>query len=399
MIKNYVRWFLYQVLKNIQVMIKKIMIILSLIMLMFSNSFAAELGPNLQIVESNINPNPVKPGNDLTIGVNILNSGNLMSNDVSIDVQLSDIFYFKESNLDKNEVNICGGCSYDASFYFSVKSNVKSGVYPITFNINHDNNQISTQTINVKVEGIPDIIIIEDNLHGQKLYASQEFELGLDLKNFGTSLSKNIKIKSSSESISKIGTNVNFINELDVGNKRTVINTFKIDENLNPGLYQIPFTIEFEDEFGNGYSNEYTIGVEILNKAEINIQYLKISEYQVNLFKSFEINGMIENIGFGEAKNVFIEVETPLEGFKKSFVGALDKNGDSPIQFKFKANEVGNKQIKLNIIYEDDFGTHSFSETIEVNVTKPTSQVYLVLSIIGILIVFVIFKVRSNKKK
>jgi len=305
-------------------MVRKIIFLLTMFMVMFSSIFAASiLGPSIQIVQSSISPDPVKPGNDLTLKFDILNLGDENSQDVSINMKSSEVFYFKDSDFNKENFAICGGCSYDATYYFSVKSGVSSGIYPITFDVFHDGGQITTQTINVKVEGVPDILIVNDNLNEKKLYPSEEFNLVFNLENFGTGIAKNIKVSSDFGSIIKVGTSVDYIDELGINDKNEIINKFKIDENLDPGLYQIPFMIEFEDDFGSSYSKDYTIGIEILNKAKINIQYLKLGDYQVNLFKDVEINGMIENIGFGEAQNVYVEVETDLEGFKKSFVGLL----------------------------------------------------------------------------
>jgi len=380
-------------------MIKKIILILTLSIVMFGTLFADTTSPNLQIVQSNVNPDPVKPGNDLTIDLNILNIGDEISKEVSINIDSNNIFFLKDNYLSNNLKSICSGCSYDATYYFSVKKNVTSGIYPITFYIKHDKNQISTQVINVKVEGIPDLIISKDNLENKKLFPTEEFNLELELKNVGTSDAKNIKISSNLNSIIKIGSDSTYIKELKLNDKTKVITKFKIDENLNPGLYEIPFTINFEDDFGNKHTKVINIGVEILNKAQLDIQYLKLNTYTVNIFKNIEIDGMIENVGYGEAKNIYVEANVDLEGFKKSFIGTLKKDEDSPIQFKFKANTIGKHEIKLITHYTDDFGEHTFSENLEINVTKPTSQLYLILGILGIIIIIGLSKIIINKKK
>ncbi len=369
-------------------------------MVMVSSVSAGDvLGSNIQIVQSSISPDPVKPGNDLTVKFDVINTGDEYSSGVSIDLETNSVFSFKDSDFNKVDFAICGGCSYDATYYFTVKSNVVSGIYPITYNVNYDNGKTTTQTINVKVEGVPDILIVEDNLNSKKLYPSEEFDLNFNLENLGTGIAKNIKVSSDFKSIIKVGNNVDFIEKLEINKKQGLVNSFRIDENLNPGLYQIPFTIEFEDESGNSYVKTYMVGVEILNKALINIQYLKLSDYQINLFKEVTITGMIENIGYGEASNVYVEVETDLTGFKKSFVGALNKDEDSPIQFKFKADSVGVHDIALNVFYVDDFGEHNFKEVVKVNVVKPTSQLYTVFGFIGLLLVFILVKFVFKSKK
>ncbi len=355
------------------------------------------LGPSLGITTSNLDPNVVEPGNDLTVDFNILNSGDEMSRDVKIEVEENDVFFFKEKYLSNDLKYICAGCSYDATYYFTVKPNIVSGIYPITFDIIHDDNQITTQTINVKVQGIPDLIINKDNLEGKKLYPSEEFNLEITLNNVGTSNAKNIKVTSSMPSIIKVGSDTDYINNIKINEEKVISNKFKIDENLDPGLYQIPFTITFEDDFGNSYTKTINVGVEVLNSAQLDIQYLKLNSYSLNLFKEFEISGMIENIGYGEAKNIYVTAQTDLEGFKKSFVGTLDKDEDSPIQFRLKANEVGNHEIKLVVHFTDDFGEHSIEESLNVQVTKPTNQLYTIIGVIVVLVLLILGKKLMKK--
>jgi len=399
--ENYVRDNIYTI-NNISInMIKKIVFILTMSLVFMGSIFATtQLGPSLQIVPSNISSGIVKPGNDLTVKFNVNNVGNLPSKDVEISLKNNDIFLFKGSDKIDQNFYICPGCSFDATYYFTVKSGVNSGVYPLTFNIKHDTNQVEIQTINVNIQGVPDLIISSDNLDGKKLYASNEFDLDFDILNVGTGIAKNIKIISNSASILNVGSSLDYFNNVGVDSSKKITNRFKVDENLNPGLYNLPFTITFEDEVGKKYSVNYNLGVEILNKANIDIQYLKLSNYQVNLFSDIQVNGMVENIGYGKAKNVVVTAKTDLSGYTKSFVGKLDKNEDSPIQFKFKADSVGKHKIDLLISYNDDFGTHEVSESVEVNVVKPTDRLYSILGIVALLFVYISFRfVRGKKDK
>ncbi|MCA9459120.1 MAG: hypothetical protein KC550_01070, partial [Nanoarchaeota archaeon] len=109
--------------------------------------------------------------------------------------------------------------------------------------------------------------------------------------------------------------------------------------------------------------------------------------------------GIIENNGNGKAENVYAYIETDLNGYKKSFVGSLKSDEDSPILFKLKSSNSGDYPIKLIVSYEDDKGVHTLEENIEVQVTKPTSRLYTIIGIVLLFVIIISLRQFMKKKK
>lgn len=374
--------------------------IIMFILLIFSinSSFALDtIGPNVQIVKNEITPEPVEPGNDITLKVMITNSGNEMAENININPQINSPFYFKKSDFNKQDFAICGGCSYDATYYLSVNSDTISGTYPIIFEIEYENGIKKEETILVKVIGVPDIVINYDKQEIQ--YPNENFEMELILNNIGTGNARNIKITSLSEDFLLSGTQTKTIDILNAKNKKEIKLNFQTNSNLNSELYKIPFEITYLDELGNELTKEYSISVNIKDTSSLVLQNLKVENYQTNIFDEILITGIIENNGEGKAENVYAYVETDLEGYDKSFIGSLKAGEDSPIQFKLKSTSSGDFPIKLIINYEDDKGVHILEETLQVKVTKPTSKLYTTIGIVLLFGVIVIARYYMKRKK
>ena len=368
-------------------MIKKsvaVMIFILLIFFSINSTFALNtIGPNVQIVKNEITPEPVEPGNDITLKIMITNSGNEMAKNVNINPQITSPFYFKKSDFNKQDFSICGGCSYDATYYLSINSDTISGTYPLIFEIEYENGLIKEETIFIRVIGVPDIIINYDK--EEIRYPKENFNMSIFFDNIGTGNARNIKITSLSENFFLVGTQTKIINQVNANNQKELQLIFQSNSNLDSGLYKIPFEIIYLDELGNELIKEYSVSINIKDTSSLVLQNLRINNYQTNIFDEIIITGIVENNGEGKAENVYAYIETDLEGFDKSFIGSLNSGEDSPIQFKLKSTSSGDFPIKLIINYEDDKGFHTLEENLEVKVTKPITKLY---TIVGIILLF-----------
>lgn len=372
----------------------KIILILTLILsliLAINTVIASDITlSNIQIVKTEVTPEPVEPGNDIVLKVMIINSGNTMAENINIIPDVSYPMYFKKSDFNKVDFSICGGCSYEATYYIVVDSNTKSGIYPINFDILYENNKIKEETVLVKVIGVPDILLNYEKEESH--YPGDNFELNLLLNNIGTGNAKNIKITSLSEDFLLTGSQTKYLDFLNSSENKEIKLNFAVNSEVISGLYKIPFEIVYLDELGNELKKNYEVSINILDSASISLQNLKIKNYETTIFEEIVIEAIIENNGDGRAENVYAYIETDLDGYEKSFVGSLNSGEDSPILFKLKSSKSGIYPIKLIVNYEDDMGVHILEEIIEVKVVKPTSKLYTLIGVLVIIIV--IFTVR-----
>ncbi len=270
-------------------------------------------------------------------------------------------------------------------------------LHKINFQIEYETGLIKEETILVKVIGVPDIII--DYSNEEIHYPEDSFELNLVLDNIGTGNAKNIKLTSLSNDFFLTGTQTKIVNELKADKNQELKLNFQTSSNIDSGLYKIPFEITYLDELGNELKKEYDLSINIKDSAKITLQNLKVQDYQTNIFDEIIITGIIENNGNGKAENVYAYIETDLEGYKKSFVGSLKSDEDSPILFKLKSSNSGQIPIKLIVSYEDDKGVHILEENLQVEVKKPTSRLYTIIGVILLLVAVVSIRYFMKRKK
>lgn len=354
--------------------------------------------PYLRVIAEEVSPEPVEPGQDVTVKIRLVNEGGETANDVSLKLNAVYPFFVKtESNNFENKKTLCVSCSMDNTYYLIVDANAKSGLYPLNFEIYYDNSVIKpSDTINIKVVGKPDIILKTKEMN-TNVSSGDRFILTFDAKNIGTGIARNIKITPQSDNILMIGSNINLINETIPEETVSFSAEFIVKESLIPDTYKFPIKLEYVDEQGNSYENTVEIGINILNRAEISFQSVKITPAIPTLVDTVHMEGIIENTGKGSADKVTVELITVTKTYK-AFVGQLKSNDDAPFYFDVKPESIGTQTGTLKVSYYDDFGFHTYETTITKEIGKPTNNL-IIFAIILILVVAGIWYFYFKRKK
>ena len=73
--------------------------------------------PYLRVVAEEVSPEPVQPGQDVTVKIRLTNDGGETAEDVSLKLNANYPFFIKtESNNFENKRTLCVGCSIDNTF-------------------------------------------------------------------------------------------------------------------------------------------------------------------------------------------------------------------------------------------------------------------------------------------
>lgn len=357
--------------------------------------------PYLKLLLEEVTPEPVEPGQDVTVKIRIINEGGEAAEDVSVKLNYDIPFFLKTTSDDPEKTKyLCVGCSMDNTYYLIVDADAKSGLYPLTFEIFYKNVIVKpSETIDIKIVGKPDILLQTTNTD-TNVTSGEKFNLEIQVDNIGTGIAKNIKIIPNSENIMMLGSNVNLVNEILPGETKTLTSEFIIKESLEPDTYKFPITLEYVDEQGNSYTESFDIGINVLNKADIGIQSIKINPTNPTLLDQVHLEGILENTGTGEANKVTIELITENKKYQ-AFVGQLKSDDDAPFYFNAKPESVGINTAKLKISYYDDFGYHEIETTLEKDVQRPKNNlitVIIILAVVGAGIGYFFHK-RKNAKK
>jgi hypothetical protein len=369
-----------------------------LLTLLSSNAMAINSLPQVTVGE--ITPQPVEPGQDLTIKVRLFNSFTTPMDNVKLSFVLPNGFAFKSAQYDfESGITLCGLCSRENTYFFTIDASTVSGIYPLFFNAYNSNAEVAQQ-IDVEVNGEPNLVFTADATGLDVLAPDMQFSVQLDIQNIGTGTAHEIKLISNSDDFISIGDSIKTINRIAAKRSEETIFDFVVNNDLEAGSYNIPIKITYKDDLGSEFNTTQNIGVSVVNKAELNVQNIKIAPdaggSTLTTGVPFTAVIRIENVGYGKAEFITAEVSCPFDGGQKAFLGQLKRDEDAAAVFNMVSNQAGTFTCSLVVDYKDDFGDHQLTEQFVMNIAGQ-SIVGAVVIIVIIIIIGFIFRKRLMK--
>lgn len=383
-------------LKNIFVMA---LIIVALFGTLFGQpAYAANGAANLETYVADISPNPVEPGSsNLLINIILKNTGTDTALDATATLKAVYPFTLKTIQNDVSQKDICSGCSSIITYALAVDAEAKSGAYPVEFEVSHGvASRLSFKnTVNINVVGVPRITF--DAVVSDKITPKSEFEVAFDFKNIGTGRASNIKISSASQDFVISGGSP-IIDFLQSGETNKMSVKFISSPNIAPNIYSIPITLNYVDELGASRESISNLGISVLGNSDLIIKNIKIEPASIISGDSFTVTARVQNIGYGDAKEVVIELDAPYSGYKKAFIGKLGKDEDAPAIFNLAADSPSSPAT-LTMKYRDDFGEHEKTEKFTINVAERQDNTELYAGIfIVVLLLVIVYRLQKKKK-
>ena len=295
------------------------------------------------------------------------------------------------------DFDVCGGCSIDNTYYFVVDPKTPSGEYPIDFKFVSNDFEFE-KTIFVNVLGVPDIIIKSSEVI-EGIVPNSMFELNLDVLNVGSGDAKNIKIIPKTDGFILKDENLIFIENIKPDEKKTISKTILTSSSLETEPQKLEFDILFKDQKSQDYEVENSIGVNVVKKSDLNLVSIKTSSEDLSADEKFDLTIRLENIGEGTANNVIVKVlSQEFLGEKLIYMGSIDEDEDVPAILTLSSSEVGNREIKLEIEYSDDLGTHKKEVNYFLDIKSKSNTSLFILLILAGLGAFGFYHFRKNKK-
>ena len=343
------------------------------------------------IGENQSTPRGVYP-NVMNYTVNFRNKRNTTAQDVTISMQLSEDdtkfpFEINDGNYDRTFERVQSGETVSAPYSMAIRKDSYTGYYPIKYTITF---RLSSEGDLHTEEGTFYVHIVskdkEDNLGDfdandrtrarlivdsyytipEQVYAGNEFELVLNMKNASTSVpASNILFNLESEKVSdsavfttKSGSSSMVVNDLGSGQSTEVRVRFTARAGVDQRSYAITIKEKYDSpEFKNA---EESIVVDIPVK-----QYAKLSTSTIDVMPDSMTVGSESNVMFGinnTGKVILYNVTAAFEGDSikttDAYVGNI-KPGDTgnvDIMLTGVAPTMDDGTIKITITYEDENG-------------------------------------------
>ncbi|MDQ1254117.1 MAG: hypothetical protein QG646_3337 [Euryarchaeota archaeon] len=393
------------------------------------NTESVVYGSTHLVVEvSEITPNPARPGEDLFIKVNVENIGDEPAQNVNVGIEELYPFTFKYStsgiygsgtNTERTFQieQIQQRSKVEIDFHFSVDAKADSGDRQLEFTLKDRSGTSLSKRIPIRIEGNPDLVLIGttilpingnsgDNISNTisaALTPGQELYLRTVVKNAGNGNAKNVRVTlnlNGSSPLISLEDNVCFFEHLGAGSSENLSFKLLLGSNAEVQPYKIPLRVTASNDAGTFQIDKaQEIGINVLNRAKIDISSLKFDPEVPVKGQSVSMTVRLENVGDGEARFV----KAHIEGFEGSgsagaFIGRLKKNDDAPAVFTFIPEKTGKQAATLVVEYEDDFGNHQLREDLSFNVNSQTGNILPLILGAAIILAAVVFYLKKKGK-
>lgn len=337
-----------------------------------------------------ISPHPVEPGQDFTLQLRLYNDGGVFATGLTVTCVKSDIFSLtgKESSFDM-AFTLCGGCTSDNIYYFTVSPDAQSGDYPIIFKID-DGSAIRSETITIQVVGKPDVIF-DAELLDESIMPDSSFTARLTIRNVGTGVAKKIKLVPQTTGFVMENSNMLFIDELRPGESVVREVVFMVSGDASAGPQKLVLDMDYKDEQSTDYSDEQSLGVRLLNRVDLNIAAVTVEPQPIEKGKKAVVTVRVENLGEGKAEDIQVSLQNEgFEGQSKAYIGKLDEGEDAPAVFTLLPSKSGTHHFQVKVTYKDDAGSHELVEELELLVIgRSLTNIFIIIALVAGLVYFI----------
>ncbi len=384
--------------------------VLSIIIVILSSSvLAVATSADFQLILEEQNPDPVEPGEVVTIELKVQNDGTATTDDVIITVDPQYPLTIYESEDQENIGAMENGEVVSSiEFSFLVDDSAAQGDASIDVYVTMEGSDASSkETFTIDVEtrdAVLDITNVE--LSPEQIAPGEEFDLLITLTNEADSLLQSIYATINTSDgqpvVAYLSSSEKVISSLSSGEAITLHYKLLVDPSFEHGLYRVPFELSYEDRSGNSYTSIEYLSLFVTDTTQIDLQVRSSALYKGD--KTGKVVFELANVGQGELKAVQLEVMdgedySVLSTQSRYYIGNVDSDDTETEEMIISVNsrkDYVDVLVRLNYLdalnteYTEDFTLsvpiYSHSEAVEIGIAEArsyTGLIILLLLIIG----------------
>ncbi|MCA9487123.1 MAG: COG1361 S-layer family protein [Nanoarchaeota archaeon] len=335
------------------------------VLLCLSFSFAAT---GLNVVLANQNPDPVQPGNTVTLNVKVANSGSQAITDAIISFVPNNNFKLVEGEEKTRDLGLIpafstleGSQSYViAKYRLRVSDTAPLGVSPVQFKI-ETSSGVTFPEFDVSIEDANPVIEVSD-FSVNVLEAGQSGTLTMKITNANSIDLSNVVVALDLESVSdevlslEKGTNRKVFPFLGAGQSVEVPFALFVNPDAEAKSYLLPFTVEYEDSLGNSFTKEMVGSVSLFSEPELSV---RLDSQEVFTTGKGKVSFAVANPGTSTIKGVQIEIVSGadyevLDG-EFHYVGDLNPDDFQSVQNEIYIKNQDASFVTVKVKYSDSY--------------------------------------------
>ena len=355
--------------------------------------------PYLVVNLLNQEPDPVEPGEIVTLKFQIQNNGTATTDDVLVELLPSyplSIYDRKNViNIGKLRAGLSGSDALIVEFKLKVDENAVEKEELVDVRVTYGTFVRIYKDFPVDIQ-TRDVELVVRGIHTEPELVSpgEDFKLKLTLSNNADSLLRNINVKlnlsASVPFVPTQSTAEEYVYQINSNTQRVV--TFEVTAlpDADGGLYKIPLKITYVDEQGKSFEKEDFIGLKITSKPDL---LLTVDQTTINAEnRQGTVTLKIVNRGLTDLKLVSAILKSSddyeMVSSPEIYVGNIDSDDFETVDFAMRLRSYdSNIELPVTLTYRD-VTNKMFTQTVSVQFRTGSSG--LVLTIIFVLMKFVV---------
>lgn len=296
----------------------------------------------------------------------------------------------------------------NCSFSLDIKNDVKTGYYPINFcveYIKHGHHMFLNEVIDVYIIGKPEetttkeqttqattpaptlpdptprVIIENYSVSVEKIYAGDEFQLNITLKNTSSdTYVNNLKFtlaSANSEFLPLSGSSTAFVDYIGAGGSKTVSFNMKAQASLEQKPYVLTADMVYENMKNKEYTSKENISIPVYLMTKIKVSSVEINPPSIETGSQANVMFNVNNAGKGALSNVTVNIEGENVAADEVFIGniAAGATGYADFMITGLSETKDDGTVKVIINYEDSAGFKgTYDTTINLYVYEPVYE-------------------------
>ena len=341
----------------------------------------ADTTTDIRIEVLRTNPSPIGPGDEFDLWIAIESQGgnslNIMDELEDFELELVEAFPFSlvpGEDAIKEYGTLKEGDYVLAKYSLVVDEDAYEGENHISFIVRHEGNSLGVESaaLGIDVQVVDtnlDIISVDtdpDNLEPGKVA-----ELEITVKNNAYSSFRNLEAKVETGGSVPIVpyqmTNQQSLRQLNADEAYIFSYFIIVDEIASAGVYEVPFTLSYEDDLGNEYTMNQSFGLLVSSTTDLDFNLEEFDTFRKG--SKGDVVVSISNTGASELKFMSLSVleseDYVVLGSSKEYLGNVDSDDFETSTFEIYAldNEV---ELELEVSYKDAFN-EEYTESVNLS--------------------------------
>lgn len=376
-----------------------LLVIVAILVLAVAPITSAQSSYILNLVVSDQSPYPVTPGEIVTLGVQIQNTGITEASSRTIEIMPKAPFTLLPGEEKIHTINrIPGLGTHSLTYRLEVDPMAPTSAYNLDFRIftGEVRNIFITESVSVQVEGEPSLVIDDLFTNPEDLEPGALASVTAKVKNIGTGTARNVQISlnSSHDEIKPVlAKGKVYVGDIIPGETSIAILGISVDGSAEEKTYTVTISADYDKEDGTDQTEIFSVGLPVKGTIQLDI-IKKEANYERGILRV-----EVANKGTTEAKSLSAKLVVDGETIDIDYISSLKANKKTTFDFPLVMG--GNGELVLDYIGP---GIERNTENIEIvlNFVQPNqgdSSSYLILIIIVAVVGYFLYRKFIRKKK